>query len=131
MTEDEEKKERRSMDRVKIDGAMIIYRHGKDPAFFNRYSHPMPLEDMTWSSFRFQADKFIRNGEVIDIELKIPGEHKIKVKGQLIWTAAAPDDETQYAVVQLLPFGSGKQYNSMSVREKLKALIEKYKQHVN
>jgi hypothetical protein len=81
---------------------------------------------MTWSSVRFSTNQFIKTGETVDMEVSIPGENKIRVKGHLVWTSRKPDDQTNYAVVQLLPFGSGKKYNSLNIRQKLKGLIKKY-----
>jgi hypothetical protein len=122
-----DKKERRFHERVKIEGAQVSYRCTKEKSLFGRFSHPMPLEDMTWSSVRFVTEEYLKSGEAVDLEMKIPGENKIKVKGQLIWSEQKPDDETNYAVVQLMPFGSGKQYNPLNIRNKLKYLITKYR----
>ncbi len=107
-----EDKERRFEDRVRIDGAHVCYRSGKEKSLFGRFSEPMPIEDLTWCSVRFSTREYIKIGEPIDLEMKIPGENKIKVRGHLIWSAQKPDDETHFAVVQLFPFGTGKEYNS-------------------
>ena len=119
-------KERRFNERVKIDGAHICYRCTKEKSLFGRFSDPTPIEDITWSSVRFVTEEYLKSGEAVDLEMKIPGEKKIRVKGHLIWSKQKPDDETHFTVVQLMPFGSGKQYNSLSIRNKLKNLISKY-----
>jgi hypothetical protein len=119
-------KDRRFLDRVKIDGARVAFRASSEKGLFNRFSDPMPVEDITWSSVRFSTNHFLKTGDTVDLEVLIPGENKIKVKGYLVWTSRKPDDQTNYAVVQLMPFGSGKQYNSLNIRQKLKVLIKKY-----
>ena len=121
-----EKKERRFLDRIKISGAQLSYRTSKEKGIFSRFSQPMPIEDLTWNSVRFKTEQYIKSGDVVEMEVLIPGESKLKVKGHLVWTSRAPGDDIHYAVVQLLPFGDGKQYNSLSLRQKLKTLISKY-----
>jgi hypothetical protein len=121
-----EEKERRFLERIKIAGAQVSFRTVSEKGLFSRFSDPVPVEDMTWSSVRFSTNHYLKPGENIDLEVSIPGESKIKVKGHLVWTSRKPDDQTNFAVVQLLPFGSGKEYNSMNVRQKLKSLISKY-----
>jgi len=122
-----EDKERRFEERVKIDGACVCFKCSTEKGIFSKYSDPMPIEDMTWSSVRFTTHEYLQTGESFDLEMKIPGENKIKVKGHLIWSAQKPDDETHFAVVQLYPFGSGRDYNSLNIRTKLKNLINKYR----
>lgn len=122
-----DEKERRFHERIRIDGAQVSYRCAKEKGLFGRFSDPMPLEDITWSSVRFVTEEYLKSGEAVDLEMKIPGENKIRVKGHLIWSKQKPDDDTHYAVVQLMPFGSGKQYNPLSIRNKLKNLISKYR----
>ncbi len=121
-----EDKERRFNDRVKINGACVCYRCKNENHSSGGFSEPKPLEDMTWSSVRFLTNEQLRTGESIDLEMDIPGESKIKAKGHLIWTAQKPGEELHYAVVQLLPFGSGKEYNPLSLRTRLKNIIKKY-----
>jgi hypothetical protein len=123
----EDDKERRSQERVKIKGAQVCYRCAKEKNLFSRFSDPMPIEDLTWSSVRFSTREYLKQGESVDLEMRIPGEAKIKVKGHLIWSTQKPNDETHFAVVQLFPFGSGSQYNPLSIRNKLKNLISKYR----
>ena len=121
-----EEKDRRFLERIKIAGARVAFRTSSEKGLFSRYSEPMPVEDITWNSLRFSTNHFLKSGDPVDLEVLIPGENKIKVKGHLVWTSRKPDDQTNYAVVQLLPFGSGKQYNSLNIRQKLKGLIKKY-----
>lgn len=126
-----EDKERRFEERVRIDGACVCYKCSKEKGIFSKYSDPMPIEDMTWSSVRFTTHEYLQTGESFDLEMKIPGENKIKVKGHLIWSAQKPDDETHFAVIQLYPFGSGPHHNALNIRTKLKNLIKKYRSSGN
>ena len=116
-------KNRRYLERITIDGAKITYRMDR----VSRYSGPVPLSDLTWSSLRFEADPSLQTGEIIELQIFIPGEDKIRVRGHLIWTSRSDETGRNFAVVQLLPFGPGREYNSMNTRDTLKRIINQFK----
>jgi len=120
-------KDRRFLERISIDGAKIVYRIENDKRFLRRFSNPVPLSDLTWSSLRFEADPSLAAGELIDLQILIPGEEKINVKGHLIWNSRSDKSDRNYVVVQLLPFGPGRNYNSILTRELLKKIINRFR----
>ncbi len=120
------KEERRALERVKIKGAAIFYRFANDLKLLNRYLGPEPLEDLTWSSLRFATDKSIHPGELLEVEISIPGESKVQVRGCVIWMSDMPINDKFYAVVQFLAYGTTKPYNSIKIKERLKQIVDKY-----
>jgi len=127
----ESKEDRRALERVKIKGAAISYRFVNELRVINRYLGPEPLEDLTWSSIRFATDKSLQPGELLDVEISIPGENKLRVRGCVIWISDLPINEKFYAVVQFLAYGSTKPYNSIKIKERLKQIVDKYSRIIN
>jgi len=123
----EEVKDRRMLERISIDGAKICYRMQDEGSLHSRFSAPVPLSDLTWNSIRFEADASLTTGEIVDLQILIPGEKKIRVRGYLIWNSRSDQKEHNYVVVQLLPFGQGTEYNPVTTREALKMIINKFK----
>ena len=122
----DQNEDRRALDRVRIKGAEVFYRFSKEMNLLSPFSGPGPLEDLTWSSLRFTTGKSLHAGELVEVEISIPNEDKVRIRGYLIWTSDMPVNEKYYAVVQFLPYGTGKSYNSMKVKDRLQELVEKY-----
>ncbi len=120
-------KDRRFLERISIDGAKISYRMDKETLLFKYFSDPVPLSDLTWNSLRFEADASLPTGNIVDLKIEIPGEEKIRVKGHLIWNSRSQGENRNYVVVQLLPFGPGRNYNSLTTHEALKRIINKFR----
>ena len=118
--------ERRALERVRIKGAAIFYRFVNDLKVINRFLGPEPLEDLTWGSLRFTTDKLLHPGEIIDVEISIPGENKLRVRGCVIWMSDLPVNQKFYAVVQFLAYGTTKPYNSIKIKDRLKHIVDKY-----
>jgi len=123
----EGKKDRRNLERLEIEGAKIALRREKSVNILERYSEPYPVKDITWSSVRFITNRLLQIGEAVEIELIVPGEKKIRVRGHLVWTSTRDNSEEHYAVVQFLPFGNEKPYNPVKYKEMLKRVIERHK----
>jgi hypothetical protein len=85
-----------------------------------------PLNDITKSSARFEVDHPMKKGEFIELEIIIPGRKKIHVKATVIRSSIPTTEHPPYVVVQFLPFGSDKRYNSMECYKQLSELIEQY-----
>lgn len=123
----EQNEDRRALDRIRIAGAEVFYRFSKEMHLLAPFNGPGPLEDLTWSSLRFTTDKSLHAGEMVEVELSIPHEDKIRIRGYLIWTSDLPIQDKYYAVVQFLPYGTGRMYNSLKVKDRLQELVDKYK----
>jgi hypothetical protein len=118
--------ERRALARVRIKGAEVFYRYASEMRILKRAIGPEPVEDLTWSSIRFATDKSLQIGETLVVEISIPGESKVRVRGYVIWKSDLPIHGRFYAVVQFLAYGSEKPYNSIKVKERLKRIVDKY-----
>jgi hypothetical protein len=123
----EEQRDRRNLERLEIEGAKISLRREKSVNILERYSEPYPVKDLTWSSVRFITNRLLHTGESVEIELSVPGEKKIRVRGHLVWTSARAEGHEHYAVVQFLPFGNEKPYNPIKYKEMLKKVIDRHK----
>jgi hypothetical protein len=117
--------ERRHADRLQIIGANVIY------TLNNGQFGLQPLNDLTMSSARFEIDHIMKDEDIIELELIIPGEDKVYVKGKVIRLSNPAFEHPPYVVIQFLPFGTDERYNSMQSYEQLKNLIDKYLQTVD
>jgi hypothetical protein len=117
-------KERRHLERFEVPGAQILYKSGKAFNIFERYSGPVPLKDITKNGACILIDQQVERGTLVNIEIRIPGQEKIKVKGHVVWNSYPKDPS--YAGVQFLPYGEGKKYNSFNCRQQLEYLTEQY-----
>ena len=89
---------------------------------FKQFSEPFTLNNLTKSGVSFKTSKQISQGDQVRLKINIPGCQRIKIKGKVVWVSNVKQRE--WAVgVQFLPFGTMKQYNSFTSREKLKRLI--------
>ena len=88
-----------------------------------KYSDPFPLIDLNKSGLGFQTDKEYVYGDKIHSKIEIPGHQKIQVTGEVRWVAPDPISTQKNIGIQFLPFGTLKEYNSFSAREKLERLI--------
>ena len=116
--------ERRHLDRFNIPGAEIIY---KLP---DGTSSRVKLVDATRSGVRFEINNPVIIGEIIELEIIVPQNDNIFIKGHVVWTSKPDSENPAYAVVQFLVFGSDERYNSMQSYEQLKELSEEYLQSV-
>jgi len=123
----EGKKDRRNLERLEIEGAKISLRREKSVNLLERYSEPYLVKDITWSSVRFITNRLLQTGETVEIELLVPGEKKIRVRGHLVWTSTQEKSQEHYAVVQFLPFGNERPYNPIKYKDLLKRVIERHK----
>ena len=118
--------ERRALDRVMVPGAIVSYKKMKTVALFDRFSQPKPLRNISKSGVCFELDQPIKYGERIRLEIKIPGHKTLRLDGNVRWFKSAMDNGKFFAGAQFVPFGKGKDFNSMGVLEDLRNLYKKY-----
>ena len=117
-------KERRHLERFEIPGAQIMFKPGKGFRLFERFTGPLPLKDITKNGACIIIDQPLDKGTLVNIEIRIPGQRKIKIKGHVVWNSY-PHDPLQ-AGIQFLPYGEGKQYNSFYSRQQLEQLAQQF-----
>ncbi len=117
-----QERDRRYSKRVQFDDARVYCQENSSFKLFNQFSEPFALNDLTKSGISFNTNKKISRGDEVYLKIDIPGQQKIRVKGRVVWVS---NEETKHHAigVQFLPFGTMKQYNSFSAREKLQRLI--------
>ena len=117
-----EQRDRRYSDRYHFDNAKVYCQENSAFRLFKQFSDPVALNDLTKGGISFKTNKPVSRGDQIELKIDIPGRQKIKIKGRVVWVA--DNQEKQHAIgVQFLPFGTMKQYNSFTSREKLERLI--------
>ena len=118
-----EQRDRRYSERYHFDDAKVYCQENSTFGIFKQFSEPVALNDLTKSGISFKTSRSISRGDQINLKIDIPCRQKIKIKGRVVWVA--DNQEEQHAVgVQFLPFGTMKQYNSFTSREKLERLIK-------
>ena len=115
----------RASDRIHIPGALVVFRKRNKLGFFERFSKPMELYNITKSGVCFKTDKKLRRGEPLCVDIIIPGEKTIRLLGSVMWTDEASSRDTMIGA-QFAVFGKGKNYNSIKSLERLREIQHKY-----
>ena len=117
-----QERDRRYSRRMEFDDAKVYCQENSTFKLFNQFSEAFALNNLTKSGVSFKTNKKISRGDQVQLKIDIPGQQKIRVKGKVVWVSE--EEVSPHAVgVQFLPFGTMKQYNSFSAREKLERLI--------
>jgi len=119
-------KERRHLERFSIPGAKTLYKLYKKINLFNRYNGPTNLKDITKHGACIEIKEDVRPGNQLLMRIIVPGEQKISVRGQVVWTNKAREHSSGFAGIQFSPYGEGKPYNSFKTREALEKLTQQY-----
>ena len=106
--------ERRHSDRFEVPGAMVQYQMNGE------IKNQMPLKDITNGGIRFNISHHLQKGDFIELEIEIPENEKITVKGNVVWATNVD------AAVQFLPFGTDERYNSFESYQQIKNLMNEY-----
>jgi hypothetical protein len=121
-----EKSEKRAFDRIRIPGASVIFRKKNKLGFFERFSRPMELFNITKSGICFASDKRFDAGEYVCIEIIIPGEKELRLYGSIKWISEDMSSEACLIGAQFSAFGKGRNYNSLKSLDRLRTLHQEY-----
>ena len=116
----------RYIERFSIPNAQVLYRQQKHHKSHEKCSSTVPLMDLTYDSVRFETRDILRVGDTIDLDILIPDEDKIPMRGHVVWISRQKENKHYYIVVQFMPFAGRKPYNSFHSRHKLEQIINKY-----
>ncbi len=119
-------KDKRHTDRIRIPEAMVIFRQRSRIGFFERFSRPMKLCNLTKSGLCFRSEKPLNPGSPLCVDIIIPGEKKLRLIGDVKWIDERMTDRTCLIGAQFTAFGRGRNYNSIRSLERLRKLQEKY-----
>jgi hypothetical protein len=121
-----EKSDKRAFDRLQIPGALVIFRKKNKLGFFERYSKPMELFNITKSGVCFASDKKFDAGENVCIDIKIPGEKELRLFGNIKWISENLASAVCLIGAQFSAFGKGRNYNSLKSLDRLRSLHQEY-----
>jgi hypothetical protein len=121
-----EAKDQRATDRVKIPGGSVVYRKRNKLGFFDRFSKPMELFNITKSGICFKSNKMFPRGETLLIEIIIPGEQSLRLLGVVKWIENPITNHEIYIGAQFTAFGKGRNYNPIKSLERLRFIQEKF-----
>jgi Tfp pilus assembly protein PilZ len=125
------KDDKRTFDRIEIPGASVIFRKRNKLGFFERFSKPMQLYNITKSGICFGSDKKFDMGEPVCIDIKIPGEQQLRLYGKIKWITKDYNNNDCLIGAQFSAFGEGRNYNSLKSLDRLRLLQKKYGQAEN
>ena len=126
-----EKSDKRAFDRLQIPGASVIFRKKNKLGFFERYSRPMELFNITKSGVCFASEKKFDAGENVCIDIIIPGEKELRLYGNIKWISENMAAEACLIGAQFSAFGQGRNYNSLKSLDRLRTLHQEYGQSEN
>ena len=126
-----EKADKRAFDRMQIPGASVIFRKKNKLGFFERFSRPMELFNITKSGICFASDKKFDAGEDVCIDIIIPGEKELRLYGNIKWISEDISDDECLIGAQFSAFGKGRNYNSLKSLDRLRNLHHEYGQSEN
>jgi len=119
--------ERRALQRLEIPGSLACYKKEKNIPILNRYSELMDLKNLSKSGVCLQIKNGIKKGDRLLLQLVLPGDYKIELKGQVRWKSGTAGDFNEVGI-QFEPFGAGRSLNSLSSLEKLRTISNQYDQ---
>jgi hypothetical protein len=121
-----QKSDKRAFDRIRIPGASVIFRKKNKLGFFERFSKPMELFNITKSGICFASDKKFDAGEHVCIDIIIPGEKELRLYGNIRWIHEDIETEARLIGAQFSAFGKGRTYNSLKSLDRLRTLHQEY-----
>ena len=120
------KSDKRAFDRIRIPGASVIFRKKNRLGFFERFSRPMELFNITKSGICFASYKKFDTGEHVCIDIIIPGEQELRLYGSIKWISEDMSSEACLIGAQFSAFGKGRNYNSLKSLDRLRMLHQEY-----
>ena len=126
-----EKSDKRAFDRIQIPGASVIFRKKNKLGFFERFSRPMELFNITKSGICFASERKFDAGEYVCIDIIIPGEKELRLYGSIKWISEDMATEAGLFGAQCSAFGKGRNYNSLKSLDRLRTLHQEYGQLEN
>ncbi len=121
-----EKSDKRAFNRMQIPGASVIFRKKNKLGFFDRFSKPMQLFNITKSGVCFAADKKFDAGEYVCINIIIPGEKELRLYGSIKWISEDIANDGCLIGAQFSAFGKGRNYNPLKSLDRLRTLHQEY-----
>lgn len=120
-----EKNERRALERFEIPGTNVICKKEEGFKIFNRYQNTSFMDNLSKSGICLKLENGINIGDKLKLELNIPGENSLEIKGHVRWKLKDRGVYNKIGV-QFEPFGKGKYLNSISCLDKLREIQQQH-----
>ncbi|MBN2425461.1 MAG: PilZ domain-containing protein [Calditrichaceae bacterium] len=117
-------KERRACKRIVIPDGRVYYKKQKRISFIQKYSGPVPMKDISKSGICFSTNDTLQTGEIVLLEILLPGYDSIRLKGEIRWVNTNLSAGATFTGLQFLPFGVKKHFNSLDSLNKLRSITE-------
>lgn len=115
--------ERRYADRVYIPDGKIFYRKLEKFMMLSRYQGPVRLEDITKSTISIPGELQYPRHTPVELKISAPGFPDICLKGQVMDYEEDQGSGMIKTIIQIMPFGQGKTYNSFKTKKKLDKIL--------
>jgi len=112
--------ERRKNDRYHIPDAQIVYK------LKTGHTSLVPLVDLTKCSAKFQTRHMVQLGTSVDMEILIPQNKNICLRGKIIRLSDPHNEKMTAAIAQFMPFGTLDNYNSFYSYNQLNKIVDEY-----
>lgn len=115
----ENSNERRYADRVNVPQGKIFYRKLEKFMQLSRYQGPVQLDDMTKSTVSIPVHLNYPRHTPVELKISAPGFPDICLKGKVMEYEEDNRSGMTKTIIQIMPFGYGKIYNSFKIKKKL------------
>lgn len=112
-------KDRRYAERVNLTDGKIFYRKLDGILKFPRYQGPVNLDDLSKSTISIPVVLNYARKTQIELKILVPGFPEIYLKGSVLGFEEDHNHGISKTIIQILPYGYGKTYNSFHEKKKL------------
>lgn len=118
----------RALDRIQIQGAKVFFRKVKNINFFHGFKGPYKLDDISKSNVRFQYPSIMLEDTLLELKIIIAESQSLRIKGKVVGPLDSKEYHRDHILVQFLPFGNRKVYNTYRSKRKLESILEEFDQ---
>jgi hypothetical protein len=126
-----DKNERRTFNRIKVEGAIVKYKLTNGFNVLKNYSNASEIINLSKSGIAFHIPHVVKHGTPISLKISLPDGSDFDLKGKIRWQRNTNGHNLQTIGVLFNPFGSHKEYNSMKALEYLRSMKEQAISHPN
>lgn len=118
--------EARAEKRIFIEGATVKYRKLNGNAFSGKFTDHLQLKNLSQRGACFEIHHYLRNEDILLIEILIPDNDNIQARGVVRWTQINSWKGLTEAGVEFSQFGWGDPWNFTQYKSKLNNIIKQY-----
>jgi len=118
--------ERRRCRRFEIAGAQVRYKKTGLLVFKKEFSEAYPVVNVSKGGLGFLCDEKLRRGQKVMVELLVPDESPLSLRGQVRWQGQPVPGGNIMVGVAFLPFGTHRALNPLEALDVLRRLDARY-----